>query len=98
MTANPNPAHVDRGSMNIPTAPLPDLNTVIKAYLLGYEIGQADAILGFFNAESLVAEDFVAHLPTDKHTTETLATYFLNGYAQGYDEMSDEMKEGVANG
>lgn len=98
MTANPNPAHVDRGSINIPTAPLPDLTTVIKAYLLGYEMGQADATLGFFNADSLVAEDFVAHLPTSKHTTETLATYFLNGYAQGYDEMSDETKEGVANG
>jgi len=64
------------------------LKNIGTAYGRGYAMGQADAFLGFFTADDIVAEDFIADLANEDDSVESLACYFLNGYAQGFDEVA----------
>lgn len=70
------------------------LTNIGTAYGRGYEMGRADAFLGFFTADDTVAEDFIADLVNEFHSLASLACYFLNGYTQGFDEMCGVFSNG----
>jgi len=85
---NPNRRPLDKGNMNN------TLTNIGTAYGRGYEMGKADAFLGFFTADDTVAEDFITDLVNEFHSVASLACYFLNGYTQGFDEMSEVVSNG----
>ena len=45
-------------------------------------------------ADDTVAEDFITDLVNEFHSVASLACYFLNGYTQGFDEMSEVVSNG----